>query len=73
VLGAVSIGVGVPVYAVIFQQKKTASGWDDAYILETYFQQHLVKLKAWTSFYLGCCLIGHFLTISCNLVSCDLV
>lgn len=26
VLGAVSIGVGVPVYAVIFQQKKTASG-----------------------------------------------
>ena len=27
VLGAVSIGVGVPVYAVIFQQKKTASGW----------------------------------------------
>jgi len=46
VLGAVSIGVGVPVYAVIFQQKKTASGWDDAYILETYFQQHLVKLKS---------------------------
>ncbi|OEL25564.1 hypothetical protein BAE44_0013415 [Dichanthelium oligosanthes] len=26
VLGAVSIGVGVPVYAVVFQQKKTASG-----------------------------------------------
>ncbi|CAN6235031.1 unnamed protein product, partial [Urochloa humidicola] len=26
VLGAVGIGVGVPVYAVIFQQKKTASG-----------------------------------------------
>ncbi|CAD6263670.1 unnamed protein product [Miscanthus lutarioriparius] len=28
VLGAVSIGVGVPVYAVIFQQKKTASARD---------------------------------------------
>ena len=42
-------------------------------ILETYFQQHFVKLKAWTSFYLCCCLILHFLTISCNLVSCDLV
>jgi hypothetical protein len=26
VLGAVSIGVGVPVYAVIFQQQKTNSG-----------------------------------------------
>ncbi|GJM85226.1 hypothetical protein PR202_gb08749 [Eleusine coracana subsp. coracana] len=26
VLAAVSIGVGVPVYAVVFQQKKTASG-----------------------------------------------
>lgn len=26
VIGAVSIGVGVPVYAVVFQQKKTASG-----------------------------------------------
>ncbi|WVZ85706.1 hypothetical protein U9M48_032598 [Paspalum notatum var. saurae] len=25
VLGAVSIGIGVPVYAVVFQQKKTAS------------------------------------------------
>lgn len=27
VLAAFSIGVGVPVFAVIFQQKKTASGW----------------------------------------------
>ncbi|KAF8653199.1 hypothetical protein HU200_038787 [Digitaria exilis] len=26
VLAAVSTGVGVPVYAVVFQQKKTASG-----------------------------------------------
>jgi hypothetical protein len=26
VIGAVGIGIGVPVYAVIFQQKKTASG-----------------------------------------------
>jgi len=26
VAGAVSIGIAVPVYAVIFQQKKTASG-----------------------------------------------
>ncbi|TVU29737.1 hypothetical protein EJB05_21321 [Eragrostis curvula] len=26
VLAVVSIGVGVPVYAVVFQQKKTASG-----------------------------------------------
>ncbi|CAN6228143.1 unnamed protein product, partial [Urochloa humidicola] len=26
VIAAVSIGVGVPVYAVVFQQKKTASG-----------------------------------------------
>ncbi|KAJ1271053.1 hypothetical protein BS78_06G099600 [Paspalum vaginatum] len=26
VLGAVGIGIGVPVYAVVFQQKKTASG-----------------------------------------------
>ncbi|KAM3367486.1 hypothetical protein ACQJBY_016219 [Aegilops geniculata] len=26
VLGAVSIGVGVPVFAVVFQQKKTSSG-----------------------------------------------
>jgi hypothetical protein len=27
VFSAFSIGVGVPVFAVIFQQKKTASGW----------------------------------------------
>jgi len=27
VFTAFSIGVAVPVYAVIFQQKKTASGW----------------------------------------------
>uniref|UniRef100_A0A0D3FW12 SLL1 protein n=1 Tax=Oryza barthii TaxID=65489 RepID=A0A0D3FW12_9ORYZ len=26
VLGAVGIGIGVPIYAVVFQQKKTASG-----------------------------------------------
>jgi hypothetical protein len=26
VLGAVGIGIAVPVYAVVFQQKKTASG-----------------------------------------------
>ena len=31
VVGAVSIGIAVPVYAVIFQQQKTASGW--AYLL----------------------------------------